>query len=82
MRRTAAWTVLNFFVGAFILASFTPLASEIYARLGPPLSTDLVQKELHEGEPANARNWSPTRIMLATVLAAAVALLAMGASSP
>ena len=54
--------------------------SEIYSRLGPPLSSDLVQRKLQEGEPANARDWSPTRIMLGVVLAAAVALITTSGS--
>lgn len=70
------WSILNFFASAFVAATFTFLVADIYHRLGPPLSKDLLIQELHEGEPANARHWNTRYILLGALAAAALALLA------
>ncbi|MFC1680892.1 glycerophosphodiester phosphodiesterase family protein [Pseudomonadota bacterium] len=69
------WSVLNFFASALMLSSFSFLVADLYDRLGPPLSDQFVDAELHDG---NERliNWKPSYVVFCVIVVAIAAVFA------
>jgi glycerophosphoryl diester phosphodiesterase len=69
------WGILNFFASALMLSSFSFLVAGLYDRLGPPLSDERVEIELHETNPVLLK-WKPRYVALGVIAVAIAAAIA------